>query len=83
MRPYGRRLCLAWRCIEYDLYVFYSRPGILGIIRAPIESIVPTTITDLFFLHDRGEKVSFYGLSVLGGNEIGPLVSSTNIQGIY
>lgn len=46
----------------------------LGLFEAPIESIVPSTITDLFFLHDRGEKVSFYGLSVLGGNELGPLV---------
>ncbi|KAH8668665.1 major facilitator superfamily domain-containing protein [Xylariales sp. PMI_506] len=52
----------------------------LGLFEAPIESIVPTTITDLFFLHDRGEKVSFYGLSVLGGNEIGPLFSALIIQ---
>lgn len=47
----------------------------LGLFEAPIESIVPTTITDMFFLHDRGQKVSLYGLSVLGGNELGPLVS--------
>ncbi len=34
MRPYGRRY--VWRrFIEYDLCVFYSRPGILGIIRSP------------------------------------------------
>ena len=47
----------------------------LGLFEAPIESIVPTTITDIYFLHNRGAKVSFYGLSVLGGNEIGPVVS--------
>ncbi|KAI6780266.1 uncharacterized protein J7T54_003045 [Emericellopsis cladophorae] len=35
----------------------------LGLFEAPIESILPTTITDIFFLHDRGEKVSLYGLS--------------------
>ncbi|CAK7200604.1 hypothetical protein SEUCBS139899_003302 [Sporothrix eucalyptigena] len=49
----------------------------LGFFEAPIESIVPTTITDIFFLHDRGEKVSLYGLSVLGGNELGPLTKFT------
>lgn len=49
----------------------------LGLFEAPIESIVPTTVTDMFFLHDRGEKVSVYGLAVLGGNELGPLVSSS------
>ncbi|KAH7006811.1 major facilitator superfamily domain-containing protein [Ilyonectria destructans] len=52
----------------------------LGLFEAPIESIVPTTITDMFFLHDRGEKVSAYGLAVLGGNELGPLFSALIIQ---
>jgi MFS family permease len=52
----------------------------LGIFEAPIESIVPSTITDIFFLHDRGAKVSMYGLSVLGGNEIGPMISAFIIQ---
>jgi MFS family permease len=53
---------------------FVTGRAFLGLFEAPIESIVPTTITDMFFLHDRGEKVSFYGLSILGGNELGPLV---------
>ena len=52
----------------------------LGIWEAPIESIVPSTITDIFFLHDRGAKVSIYGLSVLGGNELGPTLSAFIIQ---
>ena len=54
----------------------------LGIFEAPIESIVPSTITDIFFLHDRGEKVSIYGLSVLGGNELGPMLSAFIIQSL-
>ncbi|KAK9447027.1 major facilitator superfamily domain-containing protein [Limtongia smithiae] len=52
----------------------------LGFWEAPIESIVPSTITDIFYLHERGQMVSWYGLSVLGGNEIGPLVSAFVIQ---
>lgn len=54
----------------------------LGAFEAPIESIVPSTITDVFFLHERGEKVSIYGLSVLGGNELGPVVSAFIIQAL-
>lgn len=54
----------------------------LGIFEAPIESIVPSTITDIFFLHDRGAKVSIYGLSVLGGNELGPMLSAFIIQSL-
>lgn len=52
----------------------------LGAFEAPIESIVPATITDIFFLHDRGEKVSLYGLAVLAGNELGPVFSALIIQ---
>jgi MFS family permease len=54
----------------------------LGIFEAPIESIAPSTITDVFFLHERGEKVSLYGLSVLGGNELGPMFSAFIIQSL-
>ncbi|KIW95039.1 uncharacterized protein Z519_03620 [Cladophialophora bantiana CBS 173.52] len=54
----------------------------LGVFEAPIESIVPSTITDIFFLHDRGAKVSYYGLSVLGGNELGPMLSALIIQSL-
>jgi len=39
-------------------------------------------VTDIFYLHERGEKVSIYGLSVLGGNEVGPLVSAYIIQSL-
>lgn len=52
----------------------------LGLFEAPIEAIVPSTVTDIFYLHERGEKISIYGLGVLGGNEIGPLVSAFIIQ---
>ncbi|KAJ9610535.1 hypothetical protein H2200_005312 [Cladophialophora chaetospira] len=54
----------------------------LGIFEAPIESIAPSTITDIFFLHDRGARVSMYGLSVLGGNELGPMLSAFIIQSL-
>ena len=52
----------------------------LGLVEAPIEALVPSTVTDIFYLHERGEKISIYGLGVLGGNEIGPLVSAFIIQ---
>ena len=54
----------------------------LGAWEAPIESIVPSTVTDIFFLHDRGEKIAMYGLSVLGGNELGPTLSAFIIQAL-
>lgn len=61
---------------------FLAGRAFLGAVEAPIESIVPSTVTDLFFLHDRGAKVSLYGLSVLGGNELGPMLSALIIQSL-
>ncbi|KAF7531740.1 hypothetical protein G7054_g8607 [Neopestalotiopsis clavispora] len=54
----------------------------LGLFEAPIESIVPSTVTDIFFLHNRGARISMYGLSVLGGNELGPLFSAIIFQSL-
>lgn len=54
----------------------------LGAFQAPIESIVPSTVTDMFFLHNRGELIAIYGLSVLGGNELGPMFSGFIVQAL-
>jgi MFS family permease len=62
--------------------LFLIGRAFLGIFEAPIESIVPSTITDIFFLHERGAKVSLYGLAVLGGNELGPMLSAFIIQSL-
>lgn len=61
---------------------FVVARAFLGLWEAPIEAIVPSTITDMFYLHERGMMISIYGLSVLGGNELGPLLSAYIIQGL-
>ena len=62
--------------------VFIVGRAFLGAFHAPIESIVPSTITDIYFLHNRGFLVSLYGLAVLGGNELGPMFSAFIIQAL-
>jgi len=61
---------------------FFVGRAFAGFASGPIEAIVPSTVTDIFFLHDRGEKISIYGLSVLGGNELGPVISAYVIMGL-
>ncbi len=61
---------------------FFVARAFAGLFAGPTEAMVPTTITDIFFLHDRGEKISIYGLSILGGNELGPVVSAYIIQSL-
>ena len=67
-------------CVEKTYTSLVLGRAFLGLFEAPIEAIVPSTVTDIFFLHERGEKISIYGLGVLGGNEIGPLISAYIIQ---
>lgn len=69
-------------CSDKTYTPFLIGRAFLGIFEAPIESIVPSTVTDIYFLHDRGAKVALYGLSVLGGNELGPLLSAFIIQNL-
>lgn len=79
-------MCLAciWLAIasETTFTSFILARAFLGLWEAPIEAIVPSTVTDIFYLHERGEQVSYYGLTVLVGNEIGPLVSAFIIQAL-
>lgn len=92
---YGRRpvylfsnffmaLACIWLAIASDqnYTVFIVGRAFLGAFQAPIESIVPSTVTDMFFLHNRGELVAIYGLSVLGGNELGPMFSGFIVQAL-
>jgi MFS family permease len=62
--------------------IFIIARAFLGFFEAPIEAIVPSTVADIFYLHERGEKIAVYGLSVLGGNELGPLASAYIIQAL-
>ncbi|OKL60813.1 hypothetical protein UA08_03913 [Talaromyces atroroseus] len=62
--------------------LFLVARAFLGLSEAPIEAIVPCTIADIFYLHERGEKIALYGLAVLGGNELGPLASAYIIQSL-
>jgi MFS family permease len=92
---YGRRpvylastflmiLACIWLAIasNQNYTTFIVGRAFLGAWEAPIESIVPSTITDMFFLHNRGELVSLYGLAVLGGNELGPMFSGFIVQAL-
>lgn len=62
--------------------VFIVGRAFLGAFEAPIESIVPSTVTDMFFLHHRGGLVAAYGLTILGGNELGPFFSGFIVQNL-
>ncbi|PHH51010.1 Protein HOL1 [Ceratocystis fimbriata CBS 114723] len=47
-----------------------------GIAASPVECLPASTITDIFFLHERAYRIGIYMLMLLGGNNLLPLVSA-------
>jgi MFS family permease len=45
--------------------------GIQGAAGAPVETLVTSTVSDLFFVHQRGQKLAIWGLAVLCGVLLG------------
>lgn len=51
-----------------------------GIAVSPVECLPSATIAEIFFLHERAFRVGIYGLLLLGGKNLVPLVSAVVIQ---
>lgn len=53
-----------------------------GMAVSPVECLPSATIAEIFFLHERAFRVGIYGLLLLGGKNLVPLVSAAVIQGL-
>ncbi|KAI6356227.1 hypothetical protein MCOR25_007917 [Pyricularia grisea] len=53
---------------------------ISGFASAAGESIVPGVVSDIFFLHERAGKMSFFTILIAGASAVGPLVASFIVQ---
>ncbi|TVY83057.1 putative MFS-type transporter [Lachnellula suecica] len=54
--------------------------GIQGAAGAPVETLVTSTVSDLFFVHQRGQKLAIWGLAVLCGVLLGQVIAGVVIQ---
>jgi len=52
--------------------------------QAPFEALIPASIADIWYVHERGFRVAIFNLGVLGGinlaGPIGKLLSSNNFR---
>ncbi|KAK3986780.1 MFS general substrate transporter [Cladorrhinum sp. PSN332] len=53
---------------------------IQGIAVSPVEALPSASITEMFFLHERAFRIGIYGLMLLGGKNLVPLVSAAIIN---
>lgn len=76
----GLILTSIW-CAASPSYISLATARVLqGISASPVECLPSATIAEIFFLHERAYRVGIYGLLLLGGKNIMPLISAVIIQ---
>ncbi|KAF2823712.1 MFS general substrate transporter [Ophiobolus disseminans] len=57
---------------------------IQGLCMAPFEALIPSSVADIWHVHERGFRMSIFNLGVLGGiNLAGPIAGSVIQEGSY
>ncbi|CAI6341168.1 unnamed protein product [Periconia digitata] len=55
---------------------------IQGMASAPLETLVTSTVSDLFFVHERGTRLSIWGMMLASGVLLGQTISGVIIQNV-
>lgn len=53
-----------------------------GFSIAPVECLPSASLAEIFFLHERAYRLGIYTLLLLGGKNIGPLISAAIVQSL-
>lgn len=54
--------------------------AVQGAASAPVETLVTSTVSDIFFVHQRGQKLAIWGLAILTGVLLGQVISGAIIE---
>jgi MFS family permease len=57
------------------LGTLYTSNVLCGIAAAPVDSLVQISITDIFFLHEHGRRLSIYLFALYAGSYLGPIAA--------
>ncbi|RDW78296.1 hypothetical protein BP5796_06148 [Coleophoma crateriformis] len=55
---------------------------IQGFAAAPLETLISATVSELFFIHEKGKMLSVWNLFVMGGVKLGQVIAAFIIQGL-
>lgn len=58
-----------------NLGSLYASNVLCGIAAAPVDSLVQISITDIFFLHEHGRRLSIYLFALYAGSYLGPIAA--------
>jgi MFS family permease len=71
-----------WCAISPNYTSLVAARVIQGISLSPVECLPSSTITEIFFLHERAFRLGIYTLLLLSGKNLIPLVSAVIIQSL-
>ncbi|KAJ9298329.1 hypothetical protein DTO271G3_3934 [Paecilomyces variotii] len=53
-----------------------------GFASAPLETLVTSTVSDIFFVHERGQKIAIWGVMIASGVLLGQVISGYIIESL-
>ncbi|KAF5692071.1 major facilitator superfamily transporter [Fusarium denticulatum] len=72
--------CHIWLATARNSGEFISAHVFFGLGRAPYEALVPISIADIFFAHERGFASGIYAFGLSAGSSVGPICSGYMIE---
>ncbi|KDQ58236.1 hypothetical protein JAAARDRAFT_206902 [Jaapia argillacea MUCL 33604] len=72
--------CSIWSAVSTGLPSFVASRVFQGFGMAAFEALVTATIADIYFVHERGFRVAVWGLAILCGINVAPIVNGYVIE---
>ncbi|KAI9050194.1 hypothetical protein LZ554_006335 [Drepanopeziza brunnea f. sp. 'monogermtubi'] len=72
----------AWGFFSPNLLSLTASRFVQGLAAAPLDTLIGATVSELFFVHEKGRMLSIWNLFVMSGAKLGPLVSGFIIQNL-
>ncbi|KAK5053689.1 hypothetical protein LTR84_001650 [Exophiala bonariae] len=69
-----------WGSASTSWTSFVASRAFAGISMAPAESLIPASIADIWYVHERGTRTALFNLAFMAGVSIGPLIAGQLIQ---
>ncbi|KAF2873766.1 MFS transporter-like protein [Massariosphaeria phaeospora] len=69
-----------WGCFSTSFVSLAAMRVIQGIASGPLETLVTSTVSDMFFVHQRGSRFSIWGMMLISGVLLGQTISGAIIE---
>ncbi|CEJ59634.1 hypothetical protein PMG11_08251 [Penicillium brasilianum] len=76
----GLMVSCFWAAEAGSFHSFVAARVVCGLCMAPMEALVPASISDIWFVHERGFRTAIFNLGVLGGINLAVPIAAAIIE---